>query len=576
VSLVLLVALSIAYFSKQPSATAEIEFSIPPPPNTTGFALDFAVGVSPDGSQIGLRAIAPDGDDQLWVRSINSSAMRLIPGSNGAMGFFWSPDSRRLAFFSDKLRSVDLSGGHTVVLNDVRGVITSSGTWAPDGSIVLSSIGPAGGLSRFSAKTVNGKPVSIDTTLPGYCYEPQILPGGRHVLFGYRSADRKDTAIFLGSLDGGAPTRLISGGSHGYYTRPPGSSLAYIVFERNMVLMAQAFDEQRRQMTGEAWAISSKPLITWRAFSASTNGVIAFRSGNAGRSLAWFNRKGQVVSTLPFEGDYRQMALSPDESMLAAAKMDESSTDTSNIWLMDLTRGTSSRLTSTVANDWFPLWSPDGREIGFASSKNSSFQIYIRPVAAMGEERSLVNPSRAKWIYSWSPDKKFIACWVNDPTTRGDIWLLPVQGDQPFPFLRTEFDEIQPDFSPDGRWIAYTSNESGRSEVYARRFEGKAASGPATRLSIVGGSHPKWRQDGRELFFLAPNRKLMSVEVHMGPDLKPASPTPLFQTRIYAANFLMGYAPSKDGQRFLINAPTEEASSGPVTVIVNWNPSARH
>jgi len=575
--LVLLLALGIAYFSNQPAAIAEVEFSVPPPTSAMGFALDFAVAVSPDGRQVGLRAVGPDGHEELWVRSINSSVARPIPGTSGAMGFFWSPDSQRIAFFSDKLRSIDIHGGTAVVLSDVRVWGLSSGTWGPDGDIVLNSRGPDGCLSRFSTQNSVGERLHrINTSLSGHCYEPQFLPDGRHVLFGYRSVDHRDIGIFLVSLDGGTPTRLVSGGSHGYYTRPPGSSQAYIVFERNMILMAQAYDDQRHQMTGEAWAISSKPLTAWRAFSTSQNGVIAFRAGNPARSLGWFNRKGQQIATLPFEGDYRQIALSPDESMLAGARMDETSTDISNIWLMDLSRGTSSRLTSYGANDWYPVWSPDGRQIAFASSKDGPYNIYVRPVAPIGDEHSMVATKEASFGLSWSHDGKFMACSINDPKTHGDLWIVPVLGSEPFPFLRTEFDEFQPEFSPDGHWIAYSSNESGRSEIYIRRFDGTTATGAATRISIGGGSLAKWRRDGRELFFLAPDRKLMSAEIHLAANVRPSAPLPLFQTRIYMANFLAGYAVAQNGQRFLINAPTKDADSSPVTVIANWNPGVRH
>jgi Tol biopolymer transport system component len=493
------------------------------------------------------------------------------------MGFFWSPDSQRIAFFSDKLRSIDIHGGAAVVLNDVRGSVMSSGAWGPGGTIVLNSIEADGCLSRFSTQTSAGERLHrINSSLSGHCSEPQFLPDGRHVLFGYRSVDHKDVGIFLASVDGGTPIRLISGASHGYYTRPPGAPQAYIVFERNLLLMAQAYDDRHQQMSGEAWAISSKPLTTWRAFSTSQNGVIAFRTGAPSRSLGWFNRKGQEIAVLPFEGDYRQIALSPDESMLAGARMDETSTDISNIWLMDLSRGTSSRLTSYRANDWGPVWSPDGRQIAFTSSKDGPYNIYVRPAATIGDEHAMVATPAARWGLSWSHDGRFVACSINDPTTQSDIWIVPVSGSEPFPFLRTEFDETQPEFSPDGRWIAYSSNESGRYEIYIRRFDGTKATGAAARISIDGGSLAKWRRDGKELFFLAPDRKLMSAEIHLAANVRPSAPFPLFQTRIYMANFLAGYAVAQNGQRFLINAPTKDADSSPVTVIANWNPGGRH
>jgi len=316
-------------------------------------------------------------------------------------------------------------------------------------------------------------------------------------------------------------------------------------------------------------------LTTWRAFSVSHNGVIAYHAGNPNRTLGWFNREGKQIATLPFQGDYRQIALSPDESMLAVDRMDETSTDLSNIWLLDLSRGASSRLTSYRASDWYPIWSPDGRRIAFTSSKEGPFNIYVHPMTGVDADQSVVSSPAAKFVSSWSPDGRLLAYSANDAKTHSDIWILPLSGGAPFPFLRTEYDEVQPEFSPNGEWIAYSSNESGRFEVYVRSFQGGPATGAGTRISIDGGSHPKWRPDGKELFFLAPDRKLMSAEIHLSPGMMPAPPKPLFQTRIYMANFLAGYAVAQNGRRFLINAPTEEAERSPLTVIANWNPDTR-
>jgi Tol biopolymer transport system component len=492
------------------------------------------------------------------------------------MGFFWSPDSRQIAYFSDKLRKTDIQGGPPLVLSDNPGSITSSGSWGPDGRIVLGAIMMDRSLFRFSTQSnVLDRFNRISSTLSGHCYEPQFLADGHHFLFGYRSTDNKDLAVYLGSLEDDAPKRLITAGSHGYYTQPPGSSQAYIVFERNMILMAQAYDERRQEMTGEAWPISSKPLTYWRAFSASLNGVLAYRTGSPRSSLVWFNRKGERIAALPFRGDYRQFALSPDESRLAAAAMDETATNRSNIWVMDLSRGTYAKLTSYRVNDWYPTWSPDGRKLAFSSSKDGPFNIFVRTASANGIDKPMASSPSMKWVSSWSSDGKFLAYWALTSQTRGDIWLIPTTGGEPFSFLQSEHDELQPEFSPDGRWIAYTSDESERYEIYVRRFDGRPATGAALRVSIDGGTHPKWRRDSKELFFLAPDHKLMAAEIRSSPSITAAVPKALFQTHIQSANFLTGYAVAGNGQRFLMNTPAEDAESGPVTVIVNWNPQSK-
>jgi Tol biopolymer transport system component len=347
------------------------------------------------------------------------------------------------------------------------------------------------------------------------------------------------------------------------------------VFERNMVLMAQRFDSSRQQVFGEPLVVSNKRLTFWRAFSASENGVLAYRAGSPDSILVWMNREGKVIETLPVKGDYRQISLSPDESTVALGKMDADSSNISSIWLMELSRGTVSRLTSAPPNDWFPVWSPDGRRIAFSSSRDGPFNLYVRAANGAGADEALLKSEAAKWASSWSPDGRFLAYSAADPKTKLDIWILPLSGGKPFPFLQTQYNENLAAFSPNGDWIAYTSEESGSPEIYVRKFEAGPARGGPRRISIEGGSHPKWRHDGKELFYLSPDRKLMSVEIDTSPVLKAGRPRPLFQTRIQMADFLASYAVAATGQRFLVNKPAEETESGPVTVISNWNPGAK-
>jgi Tol biopolymer transport system component len=507
---------------------------------------------------------------------MDSSVTRQLPGTTGAMGFFWSPDNRSIAFVvAGRLRKVDIRGGPAVELCDfpISGV-NSSGTWGHDGDILFA---PAGndGLYRISHQGGAVERVTrVDPSRHEEHLGPHFLPDGRRFLFTVRS-DAGVLGIYLGSLDGGGAKLLVHGASNGFYTRPRGSSQGYILFERNMVLMAQRFDPSRQQVFGEPLVVSNKQLTFWRAFSASENGVLAYRAGSSDSILVWMNREGKVIETLPVKGDYRQISLSPDESMVALGKMDTDSSNISSIWLMELSRGTVTRLTSVPPNDWFPVWSPDGRQIAFSSSRDGPFNLYVRAANGAGADEVLLKSEVAKLASSWSPDGRFLAYSAVDPKTRLDIWILPLSGGKPFPFLQTQYNEDLPAFSPGGDWIAYTSEESGSPEIYVRKFEAGPARGGARRISIEGGSHPKWRRDGKELFYLSPDRKLMSVEIGASPVLKAGPPRPLFQTRIQMANFLASYAVAANGQRFLVNTSAEEAESGPVTVITNWNPDAK-
>jgi eukaryotic-like serine/threonine-protein kinase len=563
-------ALSRFYSHNDHSEALTVEFKVPPPDGATAFAMDVAVAVSQDGRQLALRGVGSDGKESLWVRSVDSSIARQLQNTAGAMGFFWSPDNRSIAFVSaGKLRKIDVRGGPAVDLYDFKALnVNSGGTWNRDGTILF---GPAGFdplYSIFPDGSHVEQITKVDSSRHEEHFGPQFLPDGRHFLFTVRSDN--GYGIYVGSLDRSPIRQLIHGASTAFFTRPRGASQGYILFERNMVLMAQRFDESRQQVLGEPWAVSREPLAYWRAFSASQNGVLAYRPGSADCVLVWMDREGKPVQTLPAKGDYRQISLSPDQSMVAVARMENASSNISNIWLIELSRGTITRLTSLPTNDWFPVWAPDGRRIAFSSYRDGPANLYVRSANGAGVDEALLKSKAVKNASSWSPDGLFLAYWEVG-SSRG-IWILPEPDGRPFPFLRTPYTELQPEFSPDGRWIAYTSNESGRQEIYVRRFEAGPANGGATRISIEGGSHPKWRHDGKELFYLSPDRKLMSVEVATSTVFKSAPPTPLFQTRTRMADFLMGYAVAADGHRFLVNNAPEEVESGPITVIANWNP----
>jgi len=559
------------YFRQAPVDFPAVEFNVPLPDDAASFPMD-SVAVSPNGRYLALKAVGRDGADRLWLRPMDSSSARALPGTAGVGNFFWSPDNRFIGFFSgSKLTRIDLDGGPPVTLYD--GAMPGTGTWSRDGHILFklesrAAVASPEGLYRISYQ---GGPVEPVTPRGNHEYDTlHFLPDGRRFLFSMRGPGGV-SGTYLESMERMEPKLLIPDSSWGLYTRQRGSSQTYILFVRQMLLMAQPFDMDHERMTGEAFALMPKQLTSPTSFSASENGVIAYQSGSYECVLRWVNRHGEQISALPVKGDYRQMSLSPDETMLAFTRVDW---PVSNVWLTELSRGTITRLTSDRANDWYPIWSPDGRRVVFSSTRDGSLDLYERDATGAGSDGVLLRSAALKSLSSWSRDGRFLAYWVSDPTTQNDIWILPLSGDRkPFAFLQTEYDELHPAFSPDGHWIAYTSDESGRQEVYVRSFEGApAGTGGKWRISTDGGSHPKWRADGKELFYLAPDRKLMSAEIRPGPGLNRGVPQPLFQTQVLIRDYLVSYDVAANGQRFLLNTPVEETQSAPVTVITNWNP----
>ena len=572
-----LVALSRFYSRSGRGEEFPVEFQVAAPADAAYFASGMACVVSPDGRQLALRATGRDGKDYLWVRAMDSSTARLLPDTAGATGgFFWSPDNRYLAFLSaGKLRKIDIHGGPALELADFPAAAAgATGTWGEDGTILFA---PGGNECIYRLSSQGGgaaRATQLDVSRGEQHGNPRFLPDGRNFLF-VKTSNRERHAIYLGSLDGSGAKLLIADADQGAYTRPRGTSQGYILFLRNLSLLAQRFDEDRQQVDGDPVVIAGRAL-PYNRFSVSANGVVAYRSGSIMSSLIWMDRDGKALATLPEKGDYRQIALSPDESLFAVSRVDGGAS--SNIWLVELPRGTMTRLTSDSTYNWFPVWSPDGRRIIFASERDapgSRWNLYIRPADGAGADEVLLKSPIGKLATSWSGDGRFVAYWAADPKTRGDLWILPMSGGNPFPFLQTQYGELQPEFSPDGGWIAYTSDESGTQEVYVRKFEKGPASGGAKRISTSGGSHPKWRRDGKELFYLSRDLKLMSVEVEISATLKAGTPRPLFQTHTRLADVYVPYAVASKGQRFLVNTAPEAGASDPVTVLTDWNPGRR-
>ena len=538
-----------------------VDIVTPATTNPGSFAL------SPDGRKIAYVA-SGDGVSHLWVRPLDSTSAQPLPGTEGAFSPFWSPDGKSLGFFADfKLKRIDLGGGQPESLAGVAG-LAARGTWSEEGVILFASgLGP---LSRVPAS--GGQAVAATKLGKGQSYHraPRFLPGGRQFLF--INAGGADQAIWLGSLDGAEPRRisaLLGTDSAGEYLSP-----GWLVRVQQNILVAQRFDSGRGQLSGDpiplAQAVSIDPNTQAGLFSVWHSGTIAWRNGAGGgrRQLIWFNRSGQNLGPLgaPDDSNMRDPSLSPDGKRAAIARGPLVSGD---IFIQEGTR--TSRFTFDPTDERYTIWSPDGARVVFGSSRKGAYDLYQKPADGSGNEEILLQSAESKRPNSWSPDGRFIL--FDSDLNNGDLMVLPLTGDRkPFRFLSTPFNERQGVFSPDGKWVAYQSDESGRNEIYVRPFAGP---GGKWQVSTGGGSSPRWRADGKELYFIAPDLKLMAAAaMAQAATFTPGTPEALFQTHLAPAAFTQQYDVSRDG-RFLINTELQEASTEPIHLLLNWKPPAK-
>ncbi|HWS90074.1 MAG TPA: protein kinase [Pyrinomonadaceae bacterium] len=523
--------------------------------------------ISPDGRRVILVVRDTAGRQSLWLRPLDSLDAQQLAGTEAGDQPFWSPDGRSIGFIAaGKLKRLDVSGGPTQTLSDAVGV---GGAWNRDGVIVFSR-SPTEGLYRIPAAGGTPEPLTtLDKSRDEYVHAwPHFLPDGRHFLYVAGTSPPEKSAVFLGSLDSKQTRLLIDVGSSVSYA-PPG----YLLYAREGTLVARPFDADRLELTGEAVPVVKQIGVTLgnaRAhFSVSETGTLIYRpsAAEADTQLVWFDRTGKQLGTVGAAGHYSDIRLSPDGKRLAFRRLDTEN-GASDIWLMELTRGAPTRLTFDPADDGDAVWSPDGGRVVFSSQREGLPNLYQKLSSGAGGEELILKTEDAKWATDWSPDGRHVL-YATQGRQSNDLWVLPLFGERrPEPFARTDFSEGGGRFSPDGRWIAYTSNESGRFEVYVQSFP---ASGGKWQVSNGGGGSPRWRRDGRELFYLSADGKLMVVEVDGSSDtFKAGVPGPLFEPRVGAISGDSPYDAAADGRRFLIKVPVEETAPAPVTVVLNW------
>jgi len=555
--------LALAWAFRPTSEAPEMRVQI----NTPGTALPMHFALSPNGRYLVFVA-GEDRPERLWLRPLDVVEAQPMPQTEGAQFPFWSADSRSIGFFaSGKLYRIDIKGGPPQALADAPN--PRGGTWNADGVIVFAPL-PGGPLMRTAASGAD--PEAVTMLVPGQVGHrfPQFLPDGRRFLFN-ALGDAEREGIYLGALDGGDPKRLTTSDTVGRYLEP--SRMAY---ERAGTLVARRLDLDREELTGDpetlATPIGVDPSST-PGFSVSSQGHVAYRASAADRrQLAWYDRSGKVLAMIsePDANDLRDPELAPEGRRVAVDRTVQGNRD---IWLMDVERSGLMRFTFDGAVDAGPVWSPDGTKIAFLSARKGKSDLYVRPSNGATTEELLLETPNDKWTQDWSRDGRYLLYREQDPETGFDLKALTMTGGErtSIAVANTRFEERYGQFSPDGRWVAYATDESGRFEIVVQPFP--EATGK-WQVSTGGGSQPRWRADGKELYFIASDGTLMATSIiASGSRLEVGAPAVLFQARFQGGSTANPakhqYAVSRDG-RFLINRPTEDATLSPITLILNW------
>jgi serine/threonine protein kinase len=557
-------AIAFLHFRETPAQSPLLRLSITPPekthlPDPDGMML----AVSPDGTQVVFTALSPEGKNQLWLRSLGSATAQPLAGVENATFPFWSPDSKSIGLFAaGKLKKMDIASGLVTLLADAS--TARGGTWNEDGTILFAPTPYE--FQQVSASGGAAHPVPAVGAKATARRFPWFLPDGNHFLYLYGSGGREYT-VRIGSLRSPSDDRALPGNVDGMALYSAG----HLLFVHGNTLVARPFDLKQLAFTGDAvpvaGQIQSGGLVEGASkISVSRNGVLVYRNDPVGLRLTWFDRVGRPIGALGEAGDLSNVRLSPDHRTIAVNAR-EASGGSVDIWLYDALRGLPTRFTSNAGNKAFPVWSPDGRTIVYYSAQLGHNDLYRKPADGSGKEELLYATSQHKTPWDFSPDGKFLAFDTLDPTNGLDLWILPNPlgapgASKPYPFLRTEFNEQRARFSPDGHWIAYESNESDRYEVYVTKFPGP---GGRKQVSAAGGVAPRWRPDGRGLFYVAPDNRLMTAEL----DTKGGT------VEVKKVEALFGpvtnsYDVSADGQKFLVLVQPAGETGGPLMLVQNW------
>ena len=547
----------------------EIRFEVPVP----NISNPREIKISPDGRWLAFTA-STDAGTALFLRRFESTTPELLNGTDGASSPFWSPDSREIGFFSrGRIKKISVTGGS--VQNICNAPNLAGGTWNADGVIVFSS---AGVLNRTTSAGGEARPISVrdESKQETGHFAPDFLPDGKRYLYVAWSPLEGNSAIYLASLDSNDRTRLLVVQSKAVY-----ANSGYLLFHRQGILFAQPFDGT--SLTGEplrvADEVSYDALTAAAAFDVSNNGRLIYFAGDGpavDRQFVWRDRTGRQIGNAAAPGLYTtNFDLARDGTQIAVGQRDRQSSQY-DLWLLDWARNLPRRLTfdPALSPNGNVVWSPDGRRVAFASQRAGNRDIYERNVNGAGTDTPLLATPFDEWPEDWSEDGRYLAYGRNTTQGIGGLFALPLFGDRtPITIADTPFGEDEPRFSKDGRWVAYNSDESGMNQVYLVSF-------PATdhkrQISTDGGVQPRWRHDGKELFYLGLDGRIMAVDLRIDSTIEAGVPRPLFNTRLNVDQARDQFAVAADGQRFLVQEPIVKGAPTPITVLVNWRPARGH
>jgi serine/threonine protein kinase len=539
------------------------------PPEKSSFAFDSGpMALSPDGRRMAFVATS-SGNTMLWVRPLSGVSAQSLAGTEGASFPFWSPDSRFLGFFAGgKLKKIEGSGGPPQTLADAG--FGRGGAWNRDG-VILFAPTARDAIYRVSAAGGEPSPVTkLDVKASEFSHRwPVFLPDGRRFLYLAQASltGTEKNGIYAATLDGGERKLLLNTNTNVVYA-PPG----HLLFQRDRTLLARPFDPKALRFTEEAFPVAENVSLFMNvasaAFTASDTGLIAYQTGRGGgqTQLTWLDRAGKPVGTVGAPGYLAGPRLAHDGRRLAVGT--EDSQGFADIWIYDLERNTPTRFTFDPNADFAPVWSPDDSRIVFSASRKNPADLYEKNSAGTGSEAPLFASITFKIALDWSPDGRVLLFQANDPRTRNifDLWTYSVADRKATPFLQTAFNEVLGRFSPDGRWVAYVSNESSREEVYVMPFPGP---GGKWQVSTAGGRSPTWTRGGREVVYVAPGDEIMAVEVSTDPTFRAGIPRVLFKTHLRPPPGRQ-FDVTPDGERFLVNLRPGDEVSDPVTLVQNW------
>jgi eukaryotic-like serine/threonine-protein kinase len=548
----------------QPPHELRFDVGLPPSLSTLG-----PLTVSPDGLAAAFAASDTTGTAQLWLRTFDNPECRPLPGTQGATRPCWSPDSRSLAFFADnKLKKILISGGRPETVCEAPG--GSDCSWGVGDVILFDGDGAHPTVRMVSA--AGGEPhiaAAPDSSRHELAMNwPAFLPDGKHFLFIAQHNQSDESEVRLGALGSKQSLPVLRGESRVEYA-PPG----YLLFEREGALMAQKLDVGSGKLQGEPHTLVDRIGVNrgngMPYFSSSKNGVLIFsQASNSLRHVEWVDRTGRTLEEVGSPGSHTNIALSPDGRMLAT-ELNDASGQAVDLWVRDLTRGIASRFTTDPANDIWPMWSADSKRLYWTSNRRGKYSIFERDIEGVASDSLFYTGANNIGPSDASRDGNWIACMESDGSGNWDVLALPTHGAiKPVVIANSHFSEQRVRFSPDSRWVAYDSDQSGRNEVYVQAFPTPSA---PVQISNQGGGDARWSADGKELYYRNSQQVIMAVDVKLGDRFEAGAPRQLFASPLLAQGLQVSrYIPSADGQKFLFSAPMHAEIASP-TIVFNWN-----